>query len=111
MRTLNNIFYDDEILLEFRNYLQNKQYYQNTDYKKKFRKEPFSQFQLTNNQIVYKPKKLIVIGIIFWIKSQRTKMSHSTHQSGIHQIIYGLLKMRKHKQYLRTTPDFKQKNH
>ena len=61
MRTLNNIFYDDEILLEFRNYLQNKQYYQNNDYKKKFRKEPFSQFQLINNQIVYKPKKLIVI--------------------------------------------------
>lgn len=61
MRTLNNIFYDEFILQEFRTYLLNKQNYQNPEFKNKFQKEPFTKFELKNNQIIYKPKNLIVI--------------------------------------------------
>jgi transposase InsO family protein len=63
MRTLNNIFYNDEILPEFRKYLQNKRIYTNPDYLQKFRQVPFKNFDMVNNRIVYLPKSknLIVI--------------------------------------------------
>lgn len=61
MKTLNNIFYDEEILKEFRKYLTNKNTYNNEKYYAKFQKQPFNQFQLLNNEIVYKPMNLIVI--------------------------------------------------
>jgi transposase InsO family protein len=61
MRTLNNIFYDDDILQEFRVYLQNKPNYQNDKFRAKFMQKPFSQFALINDRIIYKPKELMVI--------------------------------------------------
>ena len=61
MRTLNNIFYDEEILNEFRTYLLNKQNYLNKKLKQKFQKEPYSKFKLIDNKLVYQPKNLIVI--------------------------------------------------
>jgi hypothetical protein len=62
MKTLNNIFYDDDILIEFRKYLSNKKIYSNSKYLLKFKSEPFNKFILDNDdQIIYKPKKLIVI--------------------------------------------------
>lgn len=61
MKTLNNIFYDEEILKEFRKFLTNKNKYQNEKYYSKFINDPFNKFQLLNNEIVYKPLNLIVI--------------------------------------------------
>ena len=61
MKTLNNIFYDDEILIEFRKYLSNKKLYANEKYLSKFKSEPFNKFILQDNNIFYKPTKLIVI--------------------------------------------------
>lgn len=61
MKTLNNIFYDEDILKEFRNYLTNKRIYNNEKYYAKFRGDPFNKFTLLNNEIVYKPSNLIVI--------------------------------------------------
>lgn len=63
MRTLNNIFYNEEIIPEFRNYLLNTSNYNNPVYLKKFRQVPFKNFQMIDNKIVYLPKYnyLIVI--------------------------------------------------
>jgi hypothetical protein len=61
MKTLNNIFYDEEIINEFRNYLSNKRFYRNAELKNKFRKEPYNKFKLQNDQIIYQPTNLIVI--------------------------------------------------
>lgn len=61
MKTLNNIFYDDEIIIEFRNYLSNKRMYQNEDFENKFKKAPFNKFKLQNDEIIYKPLNLVVI--------------------------------------------------
>jgi N-glycosylase/DNA lyase len=61
MKTLNNIFYDENILSEFRKYLTNKRTYQNEKYYAKFKNEPFNKFELLNDEIIYKPNKFIVI--------------------------------------------------
>lgn len=61
MKALNNIFYDDEILIEFRKYLSNKNIYANSKFVSKFNSEPFNKFILQDGNIFYKPKRLIVI--------------------------------------------------
>lgn len=64
MRTLNNLFIDEEALNEFKTFLTDKNAYKfiNGDLHKKFSKEPiYKKLKLINNQIVYVPKNLIVI--------------------------------------------------
>lgn len=61
MRTLNNLFYKEDTLPEFRSYLENKNAYKNEEYKNKFKQPPFTKFKLINGLIVHVPTKMVVI--------------------------------------------------
>lgn len=58
---LNNLFYDDTIIDEFKLYLTNKANYSNSNYIKKFKRNNFNHFILRENKIIFKPLNLEVI--------------------------------------------------
>lgn len=62
MNTLNNLFYDTDIIAEFKKYLHSPNTYEDKALARKFESKPiYKQFALKNNQLIYQPSNLVVL--------------------------------------------------